>query len=82
MYKPIDYSEKYPNNRYFRINRTQPFILTFFQTVIAFRRLCKAMRIRTTVRRIGKILAVYHKEDFSTTFLLRTRGSYSFGKLL
>lgn len=36
---------------YFHPNRTQPFLITFFQAVCAFKRVCKLMKIRLGFRR-------------------------------
>ncbi len=39
------------NPKYFHPTRTQPFLITFFQAILAFKKVCKMMRLRIGKRR-------------------------------
>lgn len=57
MEDPFVYSRPERNPKYFHPARTQPFLITFFQAVVAFKKVCKMMRLRLGKNRQSN----YHK---------------------
>lgn len=63
------------NSRYFKKTRTQPFIITFFMAVLAFKKIAKIMRRKLSQKRVA---ATTRRRSTFLSVVKRSRQSISF----